>query len=70
MYAIHRPKLVIRIVNIFSQINQFINRLQNFISLNLKAKSMRYALFFSRSKRQKLKTPVKNLARLLLGGGI
>jgi len=30
-------------VNISSQINQFINTLQNYTSLNLNAKPMRYA---------------------------
>jgi hypothetical protein len=32
-------------VNIFSRINQYISKTQNFISLNLKEKSMRCALF-------------------------
>jgi len=45
MHAIHRPKFIIKIGNIFSQINQFISRVQNFISLNLKEKPMRYAFF-------------------------
>jgi hypothetical protein len=37
------------VVNIFSWINQFISRVQNFISLNCRAKYMRYA-FFRKSK--------------------
>jgi len=36
---------------------------QNFISLNLKEKSIRYA-FFSKSKHSSLKSPVKNLGRM------
>jgi len=36
-------KLVCYSSNIFSQINQFINSVLIFISLNLKEKSMRYA---------------------------
>jgi len=35
------------------------SRVQNFISLNLKEKSMRYD-FFSKSKHENLKSPVKN----------
>ena len=46
MHAIHRPKLVIKTDEIFSQINQFINTVQHFISLNMKEKPMRYAFFF------------------------
>jgi len=45
MYAIHRPKFIIKIGEIFSRINQFINRMQNCVSLILKEKSMRYAFF-------------------------
>jgi len=45
MHAIHRPKLIIKLGKHFFQINQFISRVQNFISLNLKEKSMRYAFF-------------------------
>ena len=48
MHAIHRPKFIITMVNIFSQINHFISRLPNFIAVNLKEKSMRYD-FFSNS---------------------
>jgi hypothetical protein len=46
MHAIHRPKFIKKWVNIFSRINQFISRVQNFISLNLKEKSD--ILFFLR----------------------
>jgi hypothetical protein len=49
MHAIHRPKFIIKIGEHFSRINQFISGVQNFVSLNLKEKSMRYA-FFSKSK--------------------
>jgi len=52
MHAIHKPKFIIKIGEyFFSQINQFVNRVQNFISLNLKEKSERYA-FFSLFKTQ------------------
>jgi len=37
---------------------------QNFISLNLKEKSMRYAFFFPNCKQYNLKSPVKNLSML------
>ena len=49
-------------MNIFSQINQFISRLPNFIALNLKEKSMRYD-FFSKNMHWNLKTPRKNSGR-------
>ena len=45
MHVIHRPKFIIKIGNIFLQINQFISTVQNFISLNLKETSMRFAFF-------------------------
>jgi len=49
MHVIQRPKFIIKIGEyFFSRINQFIRRVQNFISLNLKEKSMRYD-FFSKS---------------------
>jgi len=38
-------------VNIFLQINQFISRVQNFISLNSKEKSTRYAFFLRVSRK-------------------
>ena len=47
-------------MNIFSQINQFINRVKNFISFNLDEKPVRYAFFFSKSMHQNLKSPGKN----------
>jgi len=35
---------------LFFHFNQFISRVQNFISLNMKEKSMRYAFFFPKSR--------------------
>jgi len=45
MHAIHRPKFIIKIGEHLFQINQLISRVQSFISLNLKEKSMKYAFF-------------------------
>jgi hypothetical protein len=56
MHAIHRPKFIIKIDEYFYWINQFISRVQNFISLNLKEKSMRYA-FFPLTVSNKIKIP-------------
>jgi len=58
MHTIHWPKFIIKICEHFSQISQFRKRVQNFISLNLKEKPLRYAFFFE-SKHSKLKSPVK-----------
>jgi hypothetical protein len=50
MHVIKGPKFIIKIGELFFfQINQFIGRKQNFISINLKEKSMQYD-FFSKSK--------------------
>jgi hypothetical protein len=46
IHAIHKPKFIVKKSEYFSQINQFISRMQNFISLNLKEKSMRHDFFF------------------------
>jgi len=54
--------LLQKYVNIFSGINQFISRVQNFISLNMKEKSMRYVFLF-KSKKYNFKSPVKNPGR-------
>ena len=62
MHAIQRPKFIIKLGELFSQINQFISRLPNFIALNLKEKSMRYN-FFSKSMHWNLKNPRKNSGR-------
>jgi len=46
---------------------------QNFIALNLKEKSMRYAFFFSsplKIKHQNFKSPVKNLSTLRCAEGV
>jgi hypothetical protein len=68
MDAIHRTKFVIKIGEYFSRINQFMNRLQNFISLNFSKKSLRYA-FLSKSRHQKLNPQWKNLGSVALEQG-
>jgi hypothetical protein len=61
MHVIQRPKFIIKIgEESFFWINQFISRKQNFISLNLKEKSMRYDFFFFYLA-LKYKCPVKNI---------
>jgi len=46
MHVIHRPKFIIKIgEHFFFWINQFKSRVQNFISFNIKEKSMRYVFF-------------------------
>jgi len=73
MHVIHKPKFIIKIgehLNIFSQINQFISRMQNFISLNLKEKFMRYGSPPPKSRHQNLKSPVKKTRQAALHGGI
>jgi len=72
MNVIHKPKFIIKIgehLNIFSWINQFISRVQNFISLHLKEKSMRYGPP-PKSKHQNLKSPIKKSRQAALHGGI
>jgi len=61
--------LLQKYVNIFYQIEQFINTLWNFISLHLEEKSIRYDFFFSRSKHWKLKPHSKNHGTVALCGG-
>jgi len=67
MHAIHRPKFIIKIGEHFSRINQ-LTRVQNFISLNLKKKSMRYAFFLRVSN--KIWNPSKKFRQAALFGGI
>ena len=43
MRAIYRPKFIIKIGENFFQINQHIHKMQNFISLHLKEKSMKFS---------------------------
>jgi len=50
MHVFHGPKFITKIGELFSQINQLLSRVQNFISLNLKGKYMSYA-FFSKNKK-------------------
>ena len=63
MHVIHRHKFIIKIAENISHINQFTSRVQNFISLNFKEKSMRYAIF-PNSKHLNLKSQEKNVGRL------
>ena len=69
MHAIHRSRFITKIgEHFFSHINQFISRVQNFSSLNLKEKSVRYT-FFAKSKQQNSISQVKNVSRLRWVGG-
>ena len=68
MHAIHRPKFIIKIGELFFQINEFISRQENFISLNLKEKSRRYGFFEEYAL--KFKIPSKKFRQAALLGWI